>query len=120
MIAVIGAGTMGNGIAHVFAQHHFLVNLIDTDPTALAKAVNTIEKNIDRQIAKGTLAANAKEAILLNITTHTHLQTGIVDADLIIEAATENSTIKKKIFVEMDSYAKSNCLLAAQIAVALA
>ena len=112
MIAVIGAGTMGNGIAHVFAQHHFLVNLIDTDPTALAKAVNTIEKNIDRQIAKGTLAANAKEAILLNITTHTHLQTGIVDADLIIEAATENSTIKKKIFVEMDSYAKSNCLLA--------
>ena len=112
MIAVIGAGTMGNGIAHVFAQHHFLVHLIDTDNSALEKAISTIEKNIDRQIAKGSIAANDKAALLSNITTHTDLNTGIADADLIIEAATENSIIKKKIFAEMDKYAKPNCILA--------
>ena len=112
MIAVIGAGTMGNGIAHVFAQHHFLVHLIDTDNSALEKAISTIEKNIDRQIAKGSIAANDKATLLSNITTHTDLNTGIADADLIIEAATENSIIKKKIFAEMDKYAKPNCILA--------
>jgi len=112
MIAVIGAGTMGNGIAHVFAQHHFLVHLIDTDNSALEKAISTIEKNVDRQIAKGIIAANDKATLLSNITTHTDLNTGIADADLIIEAATENSIIKKKIFAEMDKYAKPNCILA--------
>ena len=112
MIAVIGAGTMGNGIAHVFAQHHFLVHLIDTDQSALDKAISTIEKNADRQIAKGSLTATAKETLLSNITTYTDLNTGIGDADLIIEAATENSVVKKKIFAAMDKYAKPNCILA--------
>ncbi len=112
MIAVIGAGTMGNGIAHVFAQHHFLVHLIDTDQSALDKAISTIEKNADRQITKGTLTATSKETLLSNITTYTDLNTGIGDADLIIEAATENSVIKKKIFTEMDKFAKPNCILA--------
>ena len=112
MIAVIGAGTMGNGIAHVFAQHHFLVHLIDTDNSALEKAISTIEKNADRQITKGTLTATSKETLLSKITTYTDLNTGIADADLIIEAATENSIIKKKIFAEMDKYAKPNCILA--------
>ena len=112
MIAVIGAGTMGNGIAHVFAQNHFLVHLIDTDNSALEKAISTIEKNIDRQVTKGIIAANDKATLLSNITTYTDLNTGIADADLIIEAATENSIIKKKIFAEMDKYAKPNCILA--------
>ena len=112
MIAVIGAGTMGNGIAHVFAQHHFLVRLIDTNQSALDKAISTIEKNADRQIAKGTLTATSKETLLSNITTYTDLNTGIGDADLIIEAATENSVVKKKIFANMDTYAKPNCILA--------
>jgi 3-hydroxybutyryl-CoA dehydrogenase len=112
MIAVIGAGTMGNGIAHVFAQHHFLVHLIDTDNSALEKAISTIEKNVDRQVTKGIIAANDKATLLSNSTTHTDLNTGIADADLIIEAATENSIIKKKIFAEMDKYAKPNCILA--------
>ena len=112
MIAVIGAGTMGNGIAHVFAQHHFLVHLIDTDQSALDKAISTIEKNADRQIAKGTLTPTNKETLLSNITTYTDLNTGIGDADLIIEAATENSVVKKKIFAAMDKYAKPNCILA--------
>ena len=112
MIAVIGAGTMGNGIAHVFAQHHFLVRLIDTNQSALDKAISTIEKNADRQIAKGTLTASSKETLLSNITTFTDLNTGIGDADLIIEAATENSVVKKKIFAAMDKYAKPNCILA--------
>ena len=112
MIAVIGAGTMGNGIAHVFAQHHFLVHLIDTDNSALEKAISTIEKNVDRQVTKGIIAANDKATLLSNITTHNDLNTGIADADLIIEAATENSIIKKKIFAEMDKYAKPNCILA--------
>ncbi len=112
MIAVIGAGTMGNGIAHVFAQHHFLLHLIDTDQSALDKAISTIEKNADRQIAKGILTATSKETLLSNITTYTDLNTGIGDADLIIEAATENSVVKKKIFAAMDKYAKPNCILA--------
>ena len=112
MIAVIGAGTMGNGIAHVFAQHHFLVHLIDTDKSALNKAISTIEKNVDRQIVKGSLTATDKEILLSNIKTFTDLNSGIGDADLIIEAATENSAVKKMIFAEMDKYAKPNCILA--------
>jgi len=112
MIAVIGAGTMGNGIAHVFAQHHFLVHLIDTDKSALNKAISTIEKNVDRQIVKGSLTATDKEILLSNIKTFTDLNSGIGDADLIIEAATENSAVKKMIFAEMDNYAKPNCILA--------
>jgi 3-hydroxybutyryl-CoA dehydrogenase len=103
---------MGNGIAHVFAQHHFLVHLIDTDKSALEKALIIIEKNVDRQIAKGSLDATAKVTLLSNIKTFTDLNSGIGDTDLIIEAATENSVVKKKIFTEMDKYAKPNCILA--------
>lgn len=111
-IAVIGAGTMGNGIAHVIAQNNFLVRLIDTDKQALEKALSTITKNIDRQINKGSITSSIKELTLSNISLFTNLKEGIGDADLIIEAATENSEIKKKIFAEMDSYAKPNCILA--------
>jgi 3-hydroxybutyryl-CoA dehydrogenase len=89
-----------------------LVHLIDTDKSALEKALIIIEKNVDRQIAKGSLDATAKETLLSNIKTFTDLNSGIGDTDLIIEAATENSVVKKKIFAEMDKYAKPNCILA--------
>ena len=94
-IAVIGAGTMGNGIAHVFAQKGFIVHLIDTHTFALEKAIATIEKNIDRQITKGTITADSKSSTLSNITTYTDMALGIGDADLIIEAATESCEVKK-------------------------
>ena len=112
MIAVIGAGTMGNGIAHVFAQNNFLVSLIDTEKLALDKAISTIAKNLDRQIAKGSITSSVKELTLSNITLYSDLKSGIGDADLIIEAATENCEIKKKIFAEMDKFAKPGCILA--------
>ncbi len=112
IIAIIGAGTMGNGIAHVFAQNNFLVHLIDTEKAALNKAVVTIGKNLDRQIAKGSITASAKDLTLSNISIYTDLSVGIGDANLIIEAATENSEIKKKIFADMDKFAKPDCILA--------
>lgn len=112
LIAVIGAGTMGNGIAHVFAQNNFLVHLIDTEKLALDKAISTITKNLDRQIAKEIITTNTKHLTLSNITIYTNLSEGIKDADLIIEAATENSEIKKKIFANIDNFAKPNCILA--------
>jgi len=111
-IAVIGAGTMGNGIAHVFAQKGFIVHLIDTQAFALEKAIATIEKNIDRQITKGTITAESKSSTLSNITTYTEMALGIGNADLIIEAATENSEVKKSIFSKMDQLAKPGCILA--------
>ncbi len=111
-IAVIGAGTMGNGIAHVFAQKGFIVHLIDTQAFALEKAIATIEKNIDRQITKGTITADSKSSTLSNITTYTEMALGIGNADLIIEAATENSEVKKSIFSKMDQLAKPGCILA--------
>ena len=111
-IAVIGAGTMGNGIAHVFAQKGFIVHLIDTQTFALEKAIATIEKNIDRQITKGTITADSKSSTLSNITTYTDMALGIGDADLIIEAATESCEVKKSIFSKMDQLAKPGCILA--------
>ena len=111
-IAVIGAGTMGNGIAHVFAQKGFIVHLIDTQSLALEKAIATIEKNIDRQITKGIIAAESKSSTLSNISTYTEMALGIGNADLIIEAATENSEVKKSIFSKMDQLAKPGCILA--------
>jgi 3-hydroxybutyryl-CoA dehydrogenase len=111
-IAVIGAGTMGNGIAHVFAQKGFIVHLIDTQAFALEKAIATIEKNIDRQITKGTITADSKSSTLSNITTYTEMALGIGNADLIIEVATENSEVKKSIFSKMDQLAKPGCILA--------
>jgi len=111
-IAVIGAGTMGNGIAHVLAQKGFTVHLIDVQASALEKALATIEKNLDRQIAKQTISAADKATTLHNITTFDSIEKGVANADLVIEAATENSDIKKKIFVSLDQYTKPSCILA--------
>lgn len=111
-IAVIGAGTMGNGIAHVFAQKGFKVTLIDTQAAALEKALLTIQKNLDRQLAKQVIDEATKTATLANITTKTSLQEGVSNADLVVEAATENSEIKKSIFAQLDQFAPTHCILA--------
>jgi 3-hydroxybutyryl-CoA dehydrogenase len=111
-IAVIGAGTMGNGIAHVFAQNDFEVNLIDTQAAALDKALQTISKNLDRQVAKAIINEEGKQSTLTNITCFTNLKEGVHDRDLVIEAATENSKIKLVIFSEMDQYTHPTCILA--------
>ena len=111
-IAVIGAGTMGNGIAHVFAQHGYAVNLIDTQSAALEKALQTIAKNLDRQVAKGVINAEDKQKTLDLITCFTDLKDGVQDRDLVIEAATENSKIKLAIFSEIDQYTNADCILA--------
>ena len=111
-IAVIGAGTMGNGIAHVFAQTGFSVSLIDVSQQQLDKALQTITKNFDRQITKGSISADVKEKSLSNITLHTSLEAGIKDAELVVEAATENIDLKLKIFQQMDEAAPAGCILA--------
>lgn len=111
-IAVIGAGTMGNGIAHVFAQKGFKVNLIDTQAAALEKAIQTIQKNLDRQLAKNVIDEATKTSTLANIITITSIQEGVHNADLVVEAATENSEIKKSIFTQLDQHAPANCILA--------
>jgi 3-hydroxybutyryl-CoA dehydrogenase len=111
-IAVIGAGTMGNGIAHVFAQTGFTVSMIDVSQPQLDKALQTIGKNFDRQISKGALPPEAKETALQNITLHTSLEAGVKDADLVVEAATENSQLKLSIFQQIDECAPQHCILA--------
>lgn len=111
-IAVIGAGTMGNGIAHVFAQKGFKVNLIDTQAAALEKAIQTIQKNLDRQLAKNVIDEATKTSTLANIITITSIQEGVHNADLVVEAATENSEIKKSIFTQLDQHAPAHCILA--------
>lgn len=111
-IAVIGAGTMGNGIAHVFAQAGFTVSLIDVSQQQLDKAIQTISKNFDRQVAKGSIGAEVKETSLKNITTNTSLEAGVKDAELVVEAATENTELKLAIFKQMDEYAPADCILA--------
>jgi 3-hydroxybutyryl-CoA dehydrogenase len=111
-IAVIGAGTMGNGIAHVFAQNGFSVNLIDVNAAQLEKAIATIGKNLDRQVAKGTLTEEQKQQTLQNLTTVTSIETGVSNADLVVEAATENVELKLKIFKQIDESAPAHCILA--------
>ena len=111
-IAVIGAGTMGNGIAHVFAQNNFKVSLIDVSQEQLNKAVTTIGKNMDRQVAKGSLTEENKLAALNNITTHTTIAEGVKNADLVVEAATENIDLKLNIFRKLDEAAPTGCVLA--------
>lgn len=111
-VAVIGAGTMGNGIAHVFAQNGFKVSLIDVSSDQLNKALATITKNFDRQIAKGSIDASVKEAALHNITTITTMATGVQDAELVVEAATENVELKLNIFKQIDEHAPAGCILA--------
>ena len=109
---MIGAGTMGNGIAHVMAQKGFKVNLIDAQSAAIDKALVTIAKNLDRQIAKGIITEVEKISTLQNIQCFTEIELGVKEADLVIEAATENSAIKKLIFSAADQYAPAACILA--------
>ncbi len=111
-IAVIGSGTMGNGIAHVFAQRGFKIALIDVSPDALKKAISTIEKNLDRQVAKQTITEDVKKSALSNITIYTDLKTGVKDAELVVEAATENADLKLKIFRDLDEACSDNTILA--------
>ena len=111
-IAVIGAGTMGNGIAHVFAQHGFQVTLIDVSPDALSKALQTIGTNLDRLVKKEIIRKELKEETLSRITTATAIESGVAGAGLIVEAATENVELKKKIFSQMDAAADATAILA--------
>ena len=111
MIAVIGAGQMGNGIAHVCAQAGLAVTMIDVSEGALAKGKSTIEKNLERQIKKGTLDAMARDAILARLRTNTDLG-AVADATVAIEAATENVALKFKIFADLDRLAPAGTILA--------
>lgn len=111
-ISVIGAGTMGNGIAHVFAQAGYKVKLVDVNPSQLEKAITTITKNLDRQLAKGTINEDQKQTTLKNISKVTSVEIGVESADLVIEAATENIDLKLKIFKLLDEYAPAGCILA--------
>lgn len=111
-IAVIGSGTMGNGIAHVFAQHDYTVHLIDINKEALNNALNIISKNLDRQVKKEIIDATKKENSLKNISTYTALHEGVKNTDLVIEAATENITTKLDIFRQIDEATARNTILA--------
>jgi len=111
-IAVIGSGTMGNGIAHVFAQKGYQVSLIDVQQVALERAIVTISKNFDRQIAKGTLSEEDKAIALGRIQTFTSLEAGVKNSDLVLEAATENITIKLDLFRQLDQICKESAILA--------
>lgn len=111
-ISVIGSGTMGNGIAHVFAQNGFNVSLIDINQSALDKALATIAKNLDRQVAKELISEEIKNKTLSHIQTFTTINDGVKNADLIVEAATENKSLKFQIFKDMDASAPKGCILA--------
>ncbi len=111
-IVVIGAGTMGNGIAHTFAQTGFQVKLVDIKIENLNRALETITKNLDRIVAKGNISEEQKNETLQNITCETSLQEAAKNADLIVEAATENLDLKLKIFAQMDEFSPGNCILA--------
>jgi 3-hydroxybutyryl-CoA dehydrogenase len=111
-ITVIGAGTMGNGIAHVFLQAGYKVHLVDTNELQLNKAIDTIAKNMDRQIVKAVLTIAEKETFLKNISTYSSIQDGVKNAFLVIEAATENTEIKLKIFEQIDAHAPAGAILA--------
>ena len=111
-VAVIGSGTMGNGIAHVFAQHNFKVSLIDVSEEALAKAVATIQKNLTRQVEKDLITAETKRNALENIKTYGDIKEGVANAELVIEAATENLDLKLKIFQELDTFVTPGSILA--------
>jgi 3-hydroxybutyryl-CoA dehydrogenase len=111
-VAVIGAGTMGNGIAHTFAQNGFNVQLIDISEATLTKGIQTIAKNLDRMVDKETIALSAKNETLGNITTSTNINEGIKNAELVIEAATENRDLKLNIFRQLDKACNPNTILA--------
>ncbi|RPD98631.1 3-hydroxybutyryl-CoA dehydrogenase [Aureibaculum marinum] len=111
-IAVIGAGTMGNGIAHTFAQFGYQVNLIDISETSLEKGLSTITRNLDRMLAKEKISNEAKLQTLANIKTYTTLNDGVKNCDLVIEAATENVDLKLNIFKELDTICNTETILA--------
>ncbi len=111
-VAVIGAGTMGNGIAHTFAQFGYKVSLIDLSPAALEKGLATISKNLDRQVAKEAITEQDKANTLGNITSYTSIEEGVKNVELVVEAATENIDLKLKIFADLDKFTDSNVILA--------
>ena len=111
-IAVIGSGTMGNGIAHTFAQCNFNVQLIDVSEIALKRGMETIEKNLDRMVAKEKITLDEKAKTLSNISTFTNIKKGVKYASLVIEAATENVVLKTKIFKELDEVCTYDTILA--------
>lgn len=111
-VTVIGSGTMGNGICHVFAQHGFRVHMMDINQAALDKAIATIGKNMDRQIQKGTYTEAEKANAMSNIATFTDLATAVAESDLVVEAATENVDLKLNIFRQLDQHCKPDCILA--------
>lgn len=111
-VSIIGAGTMGNGIAHVFAQNGFKVALIDVHQPQLDKAMATIAKNLDRQVGKGILTEEKKIETLQNIVTHNTIEKGVQQAAFVVEAATENIDIKLQLFKQLDAFAPANAILA--------
>lgn len=111
-VAVIGAGTMGNGIAHVFAQNGFQVNLIDISSESLDRGMSTISKNLDRMVARETITEDDKKNTLGNISTFTDLKEGVKSTQIVVEAATENVDLKLKIFRDLDSFCEKDTILA--------
>jgi len=111
-VAVIGAGTMGNGIAHTFAQNDFRVQLIDVSQKALDRGLSTIERNLDRMLSKGSITEDDKKQTLANITTYTNLEEGVEYASLVVEAATEAEELKKSIFRDLDNFCPDDTILA--------
>lgn len=111
-VTVIGAGTMGNGIAQVFASQNYKVILCDVSESALAKAVQTIQINLERMVKKEIIAATDVQITMANITTSLHIENGVAEADLIVEAATENIDLKLNIFKQMDQFSPPHCILA--------
>lgn len=110
-ISIIGAGTMGNGIAHVFAQNNYKVSLVDVSQASLDKALATIAKNLDRLVSKERITEETKMQTLQNITTFTSIEDGVKQAELVVEAATENVDLKLKIFKDMDIFSPEGCIL---------
>ena len=111
-MAVIGAGTMGNGIAHSFAQSGYRVHLIDIDEMVLNKAIQTISKNLNRMLEKGVISKDQKTSTIQNITIHTDIKKGVENASLVVEAATENETVKIQIFKKLDESCLNHTILA--------
>ncbi len=111
-ISVIGAGTMGNGIAHIFAQFGYEVSLVDISEAALQQAIASISKNMERQVSKGSLTEDDRSKALSRIQTFTSLQDGVSEADLVVEAATEHEEVKLRIFRELDQLTHPDCILA--------
>jgi len=111
-IVVIGSGTMGNGIAHSFAQNGYKTTLVDISPTALEKALKTIENNLERMVQKGKIVDAKKETTLQRLTTSSNLKMAVENADLVVEAATENLEVKLSIFKELDEFCSEKTILA--------